>query len=55
VVECNYQYGTWENTDSGEVYVDTGLQALKKAFFQERYGSGHSICPCTKLMARGLF
>ena len=55
VVECNYQYGVWENTDSGEVYVDTGLEALKKAFFGERYGSGHSICPCTKLIARNLY
>lgn len=55
VVECNYQFGQWENQDSGKVCVDTGLEALKKAFFQDRYGDGHSICPCTKLIARRLY
>jgi hypothetical protein len=35
--------------------VDTGLEALKKAFFQGRYGSGYSICPCTKLICRELY
>ena len=55
VVECNYQYGIWENTDSGAVYQNTGVEALKKAFFEERYGSGYSICPCTKLICRKLY
>lgn len=55
VVECNYQFGQWKNEDSGDVYENTGMEALEKAFFQDRYGDGYSICPCTKLICRELY